>query len=108
VRTLETLGILPSRESRNSDFFQLFVIIVLHTTVHDIAAATREELGKLNPLLTCLLQYLPKCRSYSSSGFRLAKEFLALGYPSIATMMISREEGSLGVVVKSMQKMTKV
>jgi hypothetical protein len=54
------------------------------------------------------LQYLPKCRSYSSSGFRLAKEFLALGYPAIATMMISREERSFGVVVKSMQKITKV
>jgi hypothetical protein len=108
VRTLETLGILPSRESRNSDLFQLFVIILLHTTVNDIAAATREELGKLNTLLTCLLQYLPKCRLYSSSGLRLAKEFLALGYPGIATMMISREEGSLGVVVKSMQNITKV
>jgi len=108
VRTLETLGILPSRESRNADSFQLFVIKLLHTTVNDIAAATREEFGKLNPLLTCLLQYLPKCRLYSSSGFSLAKEFLALGYPGIATMMISREEGSLGVVVKSMQKITKV
>jgi len=108
VRTLETLGILPNRESRNSDLFQLFVITLLHSTVNDIAAATREELGKLNPLLTCLLQYLPKCRLYSSSGFRLAKEFLALGYPAIATMMISREEGSLGVFVKSMQKITKV
>jgi hypothetical protein len=45
---------------------------------------------------------------YSSSGFSLAKEFLALGYPAIATMMISREEGSLGVAVKSMQKITRV
>ncbi len=108
VRTLETLGILPSREFRNSNVFQLFVIILLHTTVNDIAAATREELGKLNPLLTRLLQYLPKRRLYSSSGLRLAKEFLTLGYPAIATMMISREEGSLGVVVKSMQKITKV
>ncbi len=34
-RTLETIGILPSRESRNSDLFQLFVIILLHTTVND-------------------------------------------------------------------------
>jgi hypothetical protein len=92
VRTLETLGILPSRESRNSDLFQLFVIILLHTTVNDIAAATREELGKLNPLLTCLLQYLPKRRLYSSSGFRLAKEFLALGYPGIATRFQERKE----------------
>jgi hypothetical protein len=108
VKTLETLGIFPSREFRNSDLFQFFVIILLHTAVNNIAAATREELGKLSPLLTCLLQYLPKCRSYSSSGFRLAKEFLALGYPGIATMMISREEGSLGVVVKSMKKITKV
>jgi hypothetical protein len=92
VRTLETLGILPSRESRNSDLFELFVIILLHTAVNDIAAATQEELGKLNPLLTCLLQYLPKCRSYSSSGFRLAKEFLVLGYPAIATRLQERKE----------------
>jgi hypothetical protein len=79
------------------------LIILSFHPVNDIAAATREELGKLNPLLTCLLQYLPKCRLYSSSGFSLAKEFLALGYPGMATIMISREEGSLGAVVKSMQ-----